>query len=290
MDDLFFSVIIPVFNREAVIARAVESVLSQTFVHYELIIVNDGSTDRTKNVIMSYSDSKIILIESLNRGVSHARNLGIRQSSGQYCTFLDSDDQWLPHKLERDAVFIRDNPGILIHQSDEYWVRNGMRVNKKRYHEKVSGDIFAESLVMCMISPSSVVMHRSLFTVAGLFDERMKVCEDYDLWLRITKDYPVGLIPEKTIVKYGGHPDQLSRSVDAIDRYRVYSLTKLIMSGKLPPEKQHLAEAELARKCGILKAGAKKRLNAELYEKASAILNALGKDSTLPDATSLLEE
>lgn len=290
MNDPLFSVIIPVYNRAVVLRRAIDSVLSQTFVQFELIIVNDGSTDSTKKIIMSYSDPRIRFFESPNCGVSHARNIGICNAKAPYIALLDSDDSWLPEKLALDAAFAEQHSELLIYQSDEYWIRNGKQVNKRKIHQKRSGYIFPESLRLCMISPSSVVIHRSLFDEVGLFDERMCVCEDYDLWLRITRKYPVGLIPAKTITKYGGHPDQLSRSVSAIDRYRVFAILKLLHEQRLTEAQRTCAVEELRRKSAILSEGAQKRGNDALVAYLRYMMRAVTEGSRLPDGLFLLEE
>lgn len=290
MDNPFFSVIIPVYNRESVIHRAVESVLNQNYDQFELIIVNDGSTDNSKKSIMSYCDTRINYVETKNLGVSHARNFGIRLSKGSHLAFLDSDDQWLPGKLGTDADFIMQHPQIKIHQSDEIWVRKGKRVNKKNFHKKISGDIFKESLFLCMISPSSVVIERSLFEKCGTFDERMKVCEDYDLWLRITCRYDVGLIDKEMIIKYGGHEDQLSHSVTAIDRFRIYSLIKLLNSDLLSDEQRILTQNSVLEKCRIVKNGADKRGRRTLAEKIESIISELESECVPQDVLYLLEE
>jgi glycosyltransferase involved in cell wall biosynthesis len=286
----FFSVIIPVYNRGEIVHRAIESVLSQSYVHFEVIIVNDGSTDSTKNVIMSYIDNRIKIVDTENRGVSHARNRGIEKSNGDYVAFLDSDDQFLPNKLQEDSEYINKHPESLIHQSDEVWIRNGIQVNKKILHEKIVGYIFQESLEMCIISPSSVVIKKELFDFVGYFDEKMRVCEDYDLWLRITHTYPVGLIPKKTIIKYGGHSDQLSRSVVAIDRFRIYSMLKLLNNCKLLSEdKIMLVKQKVEQKCLLVYNGAKKRGNLQLESICDEILSSITQGSTFPRFESLLK-
>ncbi len=286
----FFSVIVPTFNRASIVSRAVESVLSQTYVHFELIIVNDGSSDNTKKIIMSYDDPRIHYIETDNRGVSAARNTGTMKSTGSHAAFLDSDDQWLPEKLHCDASFIRENPNYLIHQSDEFWVRSGRRVNKRNIHTKKAGTIFKESLAMCMVSPSSAVINTSFLMKTGLFDEKMPVCEDYDLWLRITAEHPVGLIDKKLIIKFGGHDDQLSRSVYAIDRFRIYSMAKLLKGGTLSDEQKTAVVEQMMKKCRIVLSGAGKHGNLQLEQGISSLITALGSGSTPVDASFLLKE
>ena len=251
------SVIIPTYNRWPLVAEAVDSVLAQSFQDIEIIVVDDGSTDGTTNRLAKF-DGRLRLFTTTRRGVAAARNFGVSQAQGCYVAFLDSDDFWLPGKLETQIAFLDRHPEIQICQTDEIWVRNGVRVNPKAMHRKPSGDIFVRSLDLCLISPSAVMMTRELFQRIGGFDESFPVCEDYDLWLRVTSVYSVPLIPEALVVKRGGHADQLSRSLWGMDRYRVLALQKILRSG-LDGVRRTAARDVLRRKVLILAQGARKR-------------------------------
>ena len=230
MDRLLVTVIIPTHNRWPMLGEAVESVLAQTSPDYELIVVDDGSTDETTRRLHDYG-ARISVLPQRRRGVAAARNAGARAASGKYLAFLDSDDLWLPRKLQRQLDFMEDNPAVEICQTDEIWIRNGVRVNPRLKHRKPSGDIFRASLELCLVSPSAVMMRRELFERVGGFDESLPVCEDYDLWLRISKDTEVPLVAEALVAKRGGHADQLSRSTWGFDRFRVLSIAKLVEAG-----------------------------------------------------------
>jgi glycosyltransferase involved in cell wall biosynthesis len=251
------SVIIPTYNRWPLVAEAVDSVLAQSFQDIEIIVVDDGSTDGTTNRLAKF-DGRLRLFTTTRRGVAAARNFGVSQAQGCYVAFLDSDDLWLPGKLETQIAFLDRHPEIQICQTDEIWLRNGVRVNPKAMHRKPSGDIFVRSLDLCLISPSAVMMTRELFQRIGGFDESFPVCEDYDLWLRVTSVYSVPLIPEALVVKRGGHADQLSRSLWGMDRYRVLALQKILRSG-LDGVPRTAARDVLRRKVLILAQGARKR-------------------------------
>lgn len=253
------SVIIPTFNRHQKVARAISSVLGQTFLDREIIIVDDGSTDGTP-VVLSQFGARIVR-EKLptNRGVSAARNAGIMKSNSPLIAFLDSDDYWLPRKLAEQVAFLDHHADALAVQTDEIWVRNQRRVNPKKRHTKPSGDIFQPSLKRCLVSPSAIMLRRSLLDDVGLFDESLPACEDYDLWLRISCRYPVYLIEKKLVVKEGGHPDQLSRRVMGMDRYRIRALVKLVKSGILNELQKNAAMQQLAFKCAIYGRGCLKR-------------------------------
>jgi glycosyltransferase involved in cell wall biosynthesis len=256
----YFSVIIPVHNRYRPVKEAIDSVLAQTFTDYELIVVDDGSTDDTPRVQQEYAE-RIRYLRQENRGVSAARNAGVAASSAQWLAFLDSDDAWLPEKLARQARYIEENPGMNILQTDESWIRRGRRVNPRNRHLKRDGHIFLDSLELCLISPSAVVLSRECFDRYGPFDEDLPACEDYDLWLRVTAREPVGLAPEKLVERRGGHPDQLSAHYPAMDRFRVYAILKLLEreGPSLPPEYRARAAAVALEKTRILLNGAIKR-------------------------------
>ena len=257
--DLLVSVIIPSHNRWPMLGEAVDSVLAQTASVYELIVVDDGSTDETPRWLRDYG-ARLTMLSQSRRGVAAARNLGARQASGRYLAFLDSDDTWHPVKLERQLAFMERNLDVEICQTDEIWVRNGVRVNPRHRHRKPSGDIFRASLDLCLVSPSAVMMRRDLFERVGGFDESLPVCEDYDLWLRIAKDTEVPLIPEALVTKRGGHADQLSRSTWGFDRFRVHSIANLLEAG-LEGEKAEWALEAMAKKVTILARGFRKRGN-----------------------------
>ncbi len=259
-----FSVIIPVYNRERFIARAIESVLAQTYRDFELIVVDDGSTDSTPEIVARYP---VRLLRQENRGVSAARNRGIAAARGEIIAFLDSDDAWKARKLEVQAAYFESHPECKIHQTDEIWIRNGTFLNKHKKHQKKSGHIFYDSLHLCLISPSAVAIRRELFDEVGVFREDFPVCEDYELWLRITKHYEVCYSPEPLVVKYGGHDDQLSRRYFAMDRWRVLAMLSYI-------DDPNVLEVAL-RKCEVVVRGAKKHGNEEILREFTPIYESL---------------
>jgi len=276
----YFSVIIPTYNRSKFIKKAIDSVLNQTFKDFELIVVDDGSTDETSFILEEY-ENKIIPLKQANLGVSKARNRGLKKAQGKYLAFLDSDDVWMPEKLEEHYLFIQKHPKILIHQTDEIWFRNGKRVNPKFKHLKQEGNIFLPSLDVCLISPSAVVIKKSLLDKYGLFDESLPACEDYDLWLRITKSEKVGLIDKKLLLRQGGHPDQLSSSFWGMDRFRVYSILKLLTKFNYELKKNYLSGArEVAlTKAVILREGALRRGKKDFVEKIDRIIKMINDEN-----------
>lgn len=251
------SVIIPTYNRAWTLADAIDSVLAQDYKTFELIVVDDGSSDNTPNLVDRYS-GRLKLIRQANAGVSAARNRGIAEARGDFTAFLDSDDTWLPQKLSRQMDFFIRRPDALICQTQEIWIRNNVRVNPRKYHKKPSGMIFEPSLDLCLVSPSAVMMKKELFNEIGCFDKNLPACEDYDLWLRVSSRYPIYLVNDPLVIKRGGHPDQLS-SEPGLDRFRVQALHKILKSGQLTASQSKAAIAVLQKKCTIYAAGCRKR-------------------------------
>ncbi len=252
------SAVIPTYNRAGTIPRAVASVLDQRYAPLELIVVDDGSEDETSALLAPLAAAgRLKLLRQPNRGVSAARNAGLRVAGGSLIAFLDSDDEWRPGKIETQVEYFLAHPEAVLVQTQERWIRRGRRVNPGRRHLKKAGDIFLESLELCLISPSAVMLRRSLLDEVGLFDEDLAAAEDYDLWLRVLARHPAGLIDRELVVRHGGHPDQLSAR-HSLDRYRILALEKILRE-PLSPERRRAAETELARRRGIYLAGRARR-------------------------------
>lgn len=252
------SVMIPTYNRQAVLPRALDSVLAQEGVIFEILVVDDGSTDDTAKLIKNKYPQVTYLSQS-HQGPSAARNRGIEASRGEWIAFLDSDDEWKPGKLQAQLTWLAQHPDYKIMQTEEIWIRNGQRVNSMKKHQKYGGLIFEKCLPLCIVSPSAVIIRRDLFEEVGLFDESLPACEDYDLWLRIAAKHPIGLLEKSYVIKYGGHSDQTSRQYPAMDRFRIQSLTKILNAGMLSVEQTQAACAMLDEKLKIYREGALKR-------------------------------
>ncbi len=266
------SVIIPTFNRARTLIRALDSVLAQSYPASEIIVVDDASVDNTELLMKAYAQIKFIkLIE--NRGVSHARNEGIKRARSEWIALLDSDDEWNPDKLAKQVAAAKADPGVHAFHTNEIWIRNGERVNPMNKHVKPDGWVYEASLSMCCISPSSILLHRSLLQQCGEFDESLPACEDYDLWLRLFSRYPVKLIDEPLVIKYGGHADQLSRQHWGMDRFRIKALIKMLDSEFLGERDRALTVAMLRHKCSIMIKGAQKRSRHESVAKYQSIAN-----------------
>ncbi len=263
-------VVIPTFDRAHTLARALDSVFAQTLPPQQVIVVDDGSTDSTPDLVAGYPGVSYLRQE--NRGVSAARNLGIRHCGCDWIALLDSDDEWLPEKLGVQFEALAENPGHRLIHCDEIWIRNGRRVNPADRHRKRGGWIFEYCLPLCVISPSAAVIERSLLIEAGGFNERLPACEDYDLWLRVCSRFPVLYVDRPLLRKYGGHDDQLSRRHWGMDRFRVQALRDLLAAGNLSESDRQAALASLREKCRILITGAHKRGNSEIVTQYEALL------------------
>ncbi len=268
------SVIIPTYNRAQVLSRALASVMKQSFDGYELIVVDDGSTDNTQEILGTLRKiSKFQVLQTENRGVSAARNIGVECAQAPWIAFLDSDDEWFPNKLEKQWAMIQNQSELVLVHGEEIWIRNGVRVNAMKKHAKKGGDVFADAVRLCCISPSTAVVKKELFMELGGFREDFPVCEDYDLWLKITAHHAVGFVEDPIIRKYGGHEDQLSRRFKAMDYWRIRSLFE-VLKCPISIEKRELARAELLKKGRILLNGYLKHENMEHYDEVFQYLNS----------------
>ena len=210
------SVIITTYNRGYLIDKAINSVLNQTYQDYEIIIVDDGSTDNTKEVVKGFIDSRInYIFYADNLGVSAARNTGIKASQGEYIALLDSDDEWLPEKLEKQVVILQNESfevGVVcswqfnINANGEYICR--------RHLPKKGGNIYEDLLYTNPISAPTLLIRKECFEKVGLFDDLLNGQEDWDMWIRISKYYEFALI-KIPLLKYRLHPNQISKNLEA---------------------------------------------------------------------------
>lgn len=268
------SVVIPSYNRKDFLKRSIDSAINQTKKPLEIIVVDDGSTDGTEAMIKSDYDF-VKFIKQKNKGVSAARNIGIKVSIGEWICFLDSDDEWKKDKLEKQINAMKSNPCYKFFHSNEIWIKNGLRINQKKKHKKYGGDIFDKCLDMCRISPSSVMIDKTVFDEVGNFNEDLVVCEDYELWLRICDKYRVFFIDEPLIIKYGGHQGQLSYSIESIENHRIKALEYLILENLDRKNKRHAIQMLLSKLNIYLKGLVKRKKNDEIavYEEKIKVWN-----------------
>ena len=260
------SVVIPTLNRCDFLKRALSSVLMQTVEPDEVIVIDNGSSDQT-DIMLSTSFPNVKYFVERKKGVSAARNKGIRLAQSNWIALLDSDDSWTPMKIEKQLQLANQNSNLRIIHTNETWYRNGKLLNQMKKHKKLGGNIFKKSLELCCVSPSSSIIKKDVFKDYGFFDEELQVCEDYDMWIRITAKEEIGYLSEPMVLKYGGHSDQLSKKFWGMDRFRIKSLEKNININWLSKEQNKLAYKKLIEKLIIVSKGAQKRGNTETFEK-----------------------
>ncbi len=253
------SVIIPTYNRRCLLKKTIESVLSQTFSDFELLIVDDGSSDGTREEYSNSTDRRLKYFFQKNKGPAAARNLGIKKAEGGLIAFVDSDDWWDKRKLGIQSEAMSNNRSYYISHTRETWFRNGELFNQKKRHRKEHGHLFKKCLELCAVSMSTVMLKREVFDTVGLFDESMPCCEDYDFWIRTGALYDFLLVDKPLTLKDGGRKDQVSYLYrTGMDRFRIESIVKLLDSGSLNEEQSSLAKKELTKKAHIYTKGCQK--------------------------------
>ncbi|OEU51314.1 MAG: glycosyl transferase family A [Desulfobulbaceae bacterium S3730MH12] len=270
MDACPVSVIIPTYNRAEFLNRALLSITRQTLRCAEIIVVDDGSTDNTPAILEAFSRTEkvpLTVLKQNNKGVASARNRGIVRAAHEYIVFLDSDDHWHKRKIEMQFKALKENPDYLISHTREKWLRRGIHLNQKRKHTPQHGNIFQHSLQLCAVGMSTVMVRKELFSLVGIFDETLRCCEDYDLWLRVSCRFSFNLIDSPLTVKEGGRADQVSYIYrTGMDRMRIYSIKKMLDSGILTKEQTILALDEFNRKCSVFGNGCIKHGKVETGE------------------------
>ncbi len=256
------SVIIPTYNRELFLGRALHSVQRQTLACDEIIVIDDGSVDNTRNFVYDFSAKcrlPVRYIYQKNQGPAAARNRGISEARFSYLAFLDSDDHWQKNKLEFQYRALSTRPDIMIGHTKERWLRRGIHLNQKKIHQPSNGDIFKHCLKLCAVGMSTVMAKKELFEEIGLFKEQMRCCEDYDLWIRTSSRFPFFLLDAPLTVKEGGREDQVSYQYRiGMDRLRIGAILDLLQEQSLSREQIIWTLEELQRKCMVYGKGAMK--------------------------------
>ncbi len=206
------SVIMPTFNRAAYLQEAIESVLEQTYIDYELIIIDDGSVDNTKEVCAKYGE-KVRYLYQENKGSPSARNYGISQARGKYIALLDDDDRWVPHKLQIQVDFMEKHPELAFICSSAY-VIDQVDNATKFFGVSSSENSFDHLILGNFVFHLTVLAKKEIILEIGGYDTNLLLCQDYDLWLRIAKKHPFCCIDEP-LAYYRIHPQNISHKVEA---------------------------------------------------------------------------
>lgn len=208
------SVIIPVYNAEKFIKKTIESVLNQTYKDYEIIIIDDGSTDNSKKILDEFKD-KVRYFKQANSGVSSARNMAIKEAAGKYIALLDQDDIWYPEKLEKQISFIKENPNVGMVYGDCYYIDDKDKVIYRVFEDQkyYQGKIFENLVIDNFVPIPTVLIKKEVLDKTGLFLENYSYAEEYELFIRIAKDYDIGCINE-VLAGYRVHDTNLSKNID----------------------------------------------------------------------------
>ncbi|BCS54962.1 glycosyltransferase family A protein [Geobacter sp. SVR] len=195
------SVIIPAYNAARYICKAIDSVLAQTWTDFEIIVIDDGSSDNTHLLVQSRYPA-VSCFRTVNKGVSHARNYGIAQARGSLIAFLDADDHWLPEKLEKQEALFKKDPSLgLVFTDNFFFDERGISpftVNKK--NRLMRGNVVRNIFLNSYVVTSTVMVRKSVFERVGLFEEGLSVAEDDNMWMRIGMNYGIALVDEKLVM------------------------------------------------------------------------------------------
>jgi glycosyltransferase involved in cell wall biosynthesis len=222
------SVVIPTYNCAAFLPAAIESVLAQTYKDFEILVVDDGSTDATSEVIAPYLD-RVQFIRQENKGVPAARNVGIRASRGEFIAWLDADDVWLPDKLELQMLSFADPEVMMAYSDFSVKYSDGQTLLSYLAQQPLAceGYIVDNYVQSRFLFPSTMVLRRDSMERCGFFDEEMLVCEDLELFARISLHGKVAWSRRPLTVRYEGTHNLTSKS-ERIVHYTILALTKVL--------------------------------------------------------------
>lgn len=210
------SVIISTYNRSHLLGRSIRSVLSQTYSNIQIIVVDDNSKDDTEKTVKDFEDKRISYIKhEINKGGSAARNTGIHCAEGDYIAFLDDDDEWIYNKLELQMEKLNEEKTSMMSYTGRYYIDDKSKDIIKTVVANKSGRLYDELLVSnCVGTTSSALIKKECFQNVGVFDETLPGCQDWDMWIRIAREYPISCVSEP-LVRYYVHDIRMTSNVDA---------------------------------------------------------------------------
>lgn len=228
------SVVIPTYNKAQYLKKAIESVLNQTYKAIEMIIIDDGSTDNTQQVVKSFNDPKIIYIWQKNKGPAAAKNTGIKKAQGKYIAFLDSDDLWLEEKLEKQLEFMEKNPEMSLLGTGCYEIDSQGKILGKKIFPKKNENLQKILIRYNPFIQSSVLVKKEVFDKIKGYDENFSESEDYEFWLRVARYYKIANLPELLVMKRY-HSENLSPEKDKKQLFYVLrAKRRAIQTGQYP--------------------------------------------------------
>lgn len=216
------SIVMPVYNTERYLPEAVRSVLAQTFQNWELLVLSDESPGDARSVMAGFDDPRIRFLEHKNGGPAFTRNRGMRESRGEFIAFLDSDDVWLPEKLDKQLALFQQNPDAGVVYSQRETIDEQGRILEGYKPTLYAGKILDRLYVDNFVCMSSAVMRREVMDKVGLIDERLRMSEDFDYWLRVACFFQFAYVDEP-LVKYRLHSSQVSTRTD----YRIKTVWEI---------------------------------------------------------------
>lgn len=239
------SVIIPAYNSEKTILETIQSVQAQTFSDWEIIIIDDGSTDKTIGVVNTIQDSRIQVFSYPNAGVAAARNQGLAHATGNYIAFLDADDLWAPEKLELQLQALQESPQAGLAYSWIYYMdAAGVKLCEPDKKILAQGNVYSELLIEnFIVNASNPLIKREVIEAVGLFDSELKSAEDWEYWLRIAKNWDFAVIP-KPQVYYRQTSGSLSSKIDVMENTSLIVIDRIFQS--VPVQMQYLKKQSLA--------------------------------------------
>ncbi len=238
------SVIVPAYNAERTILKTIESVQQQTFSDFELIVINDGSTDQTLELLSQVEDPRLKVFSYSNGGLPTARNRGISRSTGSFIAFLDADDLWTPDKLELQLAVLQEHPEAGVAYSWTHFMDDQGEFSHTGESVFFEGDVYAQLLVGNFLgSGSNPLIRRQAIESTEEFDPELGSCEDWDYWLRLAARWPFVVVPKPQIL-YRQSAGAMSSKIEVMEKYHLITLEKAFRSA--PPELQLLKKQSLS--------------------------------------------
>jgi len=250
------SAIIPVYNCERYVGDAVESILAQTFPAHEIIVVDDGSSDATRQALDRFGAS-IIYVRQKNAGEPAARNTGMRRATGEFIAFLDADDLWLPDKLQAQMDLFAAHPKYslvytdMMTFNDQGILVESVRASRRRTYR--GGRVFPQLFQETLFGSGSVVFRKSCLDTVGGFDESFFVGSDYEMWLRMARHFEFGYV-DKPLLRYRQHAQMSTQTLGQVPQDGMPWLAKVLTSilARYPEAVAELGQAAINRRLGLL--------------------------------------